>query len=163
MICNTMCVQLKVNQFHTTLPERRYAVASQRLHLFLFFFTRSCHLDDTRREINYFIPFSVSQLHQPYVPTTLPPCVILSVLLKGEAGPRWRSPRLQTRPRWVCAQAGHTEPSAGTKRSGGPLSRPAPGGCAGSWRPLSASACGAPGTPPGLARAPRAPVPASFP
>ena len=72
--------------------------------------------------------------HQPCV-VSLSPNPVLSIL-RG-AAPRWRSPRLQrkTRPRWAWARAGRSEPSAGTRGSAGPLSRLAPGGCAGSWRP----------------------------
>ena len=54
------------------------------------------------------------------------------------AAPRWRSLLLQRRkkrPRWAWARAGRSEPSVGTKGWAGPLSRLAPGGCAGSWRP----------------------------
>lgn len=71
--------------------------------------------------------------------------------------PRWRFPQRRRRLRRVSAQAGRADLSAGTKGLAGPLSRLAPGGCAGSSRPLWASASDDPGTPPGLATALHAP------
>lgn len=147
-----------MNQFHTTLSERRYSLASQRLHLF----TRSCHLHNTRgkkRTMDLFCTFFHLPALTPSI-KSLSPCTPTPFPVRShlcEAAPRWRSPQLQKRPRWVWAQAGRSEPSVGTLGSGGPLSRLAPGGCAGSWRPLLASASGAPAAPPGLARAPHAP------
>lgn len=166
LICNIMCVQQKVNQFHTTLSEKKV----QSLHWiteFVRFFTKSYHLDDTRHKSLWihFVPFSVWAF-----PTLLPstfmssPCPLTTVLSHlCRAASRWRSPRLQRRPRWAWARAGQSEPSVGMKGSAGPLSRLAPGGCAGSWRPRWASAASGPGAPPGLATAQRAPSLASSP
>lgn len=48
LVCNIMCVQQKVNQFHTNLLERRYSVylGSPSLRVF----TKSDHLRDTRQQ-----------------------------------------------------------------------------------------------------------------
>lgn len=86
-------------------------------------------------------------------PCSLPP--VLSDICV--VAPRWRSPQLKRRPRLAWDQPGQSEPSAESRGRTGPLSPLAPGGCAGFWRPPWASASGAPGAPPGLARALHAP------
>lgn len=144
-------------------PRKKVTVSRHRDRtlFFFFFFLQEAATSMTQDEkeiiLYLFLSPNTINLKSP------PPCTLILCGRGGGAGLRWRSPRLQRGRRWVWARAGRTEPSAETGSSGGPLSRPAPGGCAGSWPPPSASASGAPGTPPGLARARCAPVPSSFP
>lgn len=165
LICNIMCVQQKVNQFHTSLSEKKGAVFTSDHWVCALFHKKATPsmIQDKKNSgfRTFFSPntFTINLMSFP--------CPLTSVLsnLCG-AAPRWRSPRPQRRkkrPRWSWARAGQSEPSAGKKGLVGPLSRLAPGGCAGSWQPRWASASGGPGAPPGLARDLHAPSLASFP
>lgn len=159
-----MCVQQKVNQFHTTQTEKRTVITLDQWVCILFFLYKKLPPQWYKIEklwIHLYIfltEFSQHFHHFTFYLLPAPPPLTPSPSDLCGAAPRWRSPRLQRKPRWALARAGRSEPSAGMRVWAGPLSRLAPGGCAGSWRPQWASASASPGAPPGLARARHVPA-----
>lgn len=135
-----MCAQQKVNQFHTTLSEKKVLPWITEFKHFSQKATSSMIQDKKNSGFLCYLfflyltapnTFTINLMSSPHPLTPVLPCL-------NRATPRWRSPLLQRKKRrrhWVWAQVGQSEPSVGTKGSVDPLSRLFLGGCAGSWQP----------------------------